>query len=96
MSYEDNGLHCPQCNTIIKFTLNELLFKNKITCPGCFLELRMEVPETLKTSLQEIQQAQDMATLARDAEDMPTSSNPNASFGELNLDGIKLIPMLKE
>lgn len=62
---EDRGLHCPQCNFKIKFAIQELLISNKITCPGCSLEMGMEVPGELKIHLQEIQRAQDMVAQAK-------------------------------
>jgi len=96
MSNESKGLHCPQCNFKIKFSLEELLMSGRITCPNCHLQMDMNVPTELKTHFQEMQRVQDTVIQARDSGDMPTSSNPNASFGELNLDGVKLIPVLKE
>jgi len=67
ISNEDKGLHCPQCDFKIKFSINDMLMSGKITCPGCHLEMNMEVPKTLKVHLQEIQRAQDTVIQARDA-----------------------------
>jgi len=49
MSNESKGLHCPQCNFKIKFSLEELLMSGRITCPNCHLQMDMNVPTELKT-----------------------------------------------
>ncbi len=64
---QENGMHCPRCNFKIRFNINDLLLKNKIDCPGCHLEMEMEVPGEIKLHLQEIQLAQDMVSSARKA-----------------------------
>lgn len=62
---DQNGMHCPRCQFKIKFQINDLLLKNQINCPGCHLQMDMDVPGEIKVHLQEIQLAQDMVENAR-------------------------------
>lgn len=44
-------LNCPSCNYPIKFTIQSLLAGHKITCPSCSLEMRADVPSSIKEHL---------------------------------------------
>lgn len=47
-------LQCPNCLEIIKFSIEDLLFKNEIICPSCSLKMEMNVPTEMKKHLREI------------------------------------------
>ena len=50
----NTGLQCPNCLGIIKFSIEDLLFKNEIICPFCRLQMEMNVPTEMKKYLREI------------------------------------------
>ena len=59
------GLACPSCAGNIKFTFEDLLLKNKITCPFCRLQMDMNVPSSIKHHLQEIKIAEQQVQAAK-------------------------------
>ncbi len=58
----NTGLQCPNCTGTIKLSFEDLLFKNKITCPFCALQMEMTVPTNMKHHLQEIMMAEKMVS----------------------------------
>lgn len=62
---QESGMNCPRCSFKIKFQIQDLLAKNSINCPGCLLKMDMDIPNEIKSHLQEIQLAQDMVAKAR-------------------------------
>lgn len=65
MSTNHTGLPCPKCNFKIKFTMQSLLISEVVTCPSCKLELQMNVPDQMKSHLQEIVLAEQMIKKAQ-------------------------------
>jgi C4-type Zn-finger protein len=57
-STNSSGLRCPNCEKNIKLSFEDLLFKNKIECPFCLMEMDMTVPTSIKHHLQEIMMAE--------------------------------------
>jgi transcription initiation factor IIE alpha subunit len=49
------GLTCPQCRFRMQFTIQELLYSQRFTCPGCGLVLTMNRAES-RESLDALQQ----------------------------------------
>lgn len=64
-SNENKGMPCPQCDFSIKFSIHELLMNSTIQCPGCHLNLEMQVPGEIKSHLQDIDRAQTMLDSTR-------------------------------
>ncbi|QRY60515.1 primase-helicase zinc-binding domain-containing protein [Sphingobacterium siyangense] len=54
----NTGLECPNCKGKIKFSFEDLLYKNYIICPFCALKMEMTVPESMKKHLIEIMEAE--------------------------------------
>ncbi|MBL7707104.1 MAG: hypothetical protein JNM21_16285 [Taibaiella sp.] len=50
------GLICPTpgCGFKIKFTMQDLVTKEKVVCPSCNLTLDMTIPTEMKKHLEEI------------------------------------------
>lgn len=90
MPQENPGLNCPQCNFKIEFSIESLLMGGRITCPNCYLQLKMDVSEGTKNHLQEIQRAQEMVAQAKNTE-TPLPSAPTPNLDNLK-EGITLTP----
>ena len=54
----NTGLQCPNCGGKIKFSFEDLLYKNRIICPFCALQMEIIVPENIKKHLKEIMEAE--------------------------------------
>lgn len=48
LTQSDPGLACPQCNTFIHVSLNQLLAMQPLACPKCDIVLRMDAQKSTK------------------------------------------------
>lgn len=64
------GMACPQCGFFIDITIEDLLYKGSIICPGCTLELTMN----RDSSRESLQALQDLHTAIKNVEALKKQS----------------------